>query len=114
VARLRSWNWKGSARAWKTGALRNEVLARRDAVKQELDQTLELVDADLAACLYPELGPLIAAYDHRKARAGKLDFLDLLVLTRDLVRDNRAVRNELQARFSHLLVDEFQDTDPLQ
>src|SRR5579884_1715512 len=33
---------------------------------------------------------------------------------RDLVRDDPAVRRELRARFTHLFVDEFQDTDPLQ
>src|SRR5262245_32046697 len=31
-----------------------------------------------------------------------------------MVRDRRTVRAELQARFTHLFVDEFQDTDPLQ
>jgi ATP-dependent exoDNAse (exonuclease V) beta subunit len=56
----------------------------------------------------------VKAYEELKTRAGKLDFLDLLLLTRNLLRDDRAVRNELQERFSHLLVDEFQDTDPLQ
>ena len=50
----------------------------------------------------------------RKQRAGGLDFLDLLLVARDLVRDNAAVRAELQRRFSHIFVDEFQDTDPLQ
>ena len=61
-----------------------------------------------------ELRPLVEAYEARKAHAGRLDFLDLLVLTRDLVQDNDAVRSELQQRFTHILVDEFQDTDPLQ
>ncbi len=49
-----------------------------------------------------------------KQRAGRLDFLDLLLITRDLVRDDRTVRNQLQSRFSRIFVDEFQDTDPLQ
>ncbi len=57
---------------------------------------------------------LVAAYESQKARSGKLDFLDLLLLTRDLLARDEAVRRELQSRFSHLLVDEFQDTDPLQ
>jgi ATP-dependent exoDNAse (exonuclease V) beta subunit len=43
-----------------------------------------------------------------------LDFLDLLLRARDLVRDNSSVRIELQRRFTHIFVDEFQDTDPLQ
>ena len=43
-----------------------------------------------------------------------LDFLDLLLEARNLVAGNDAVRRAFQARFSHLFVDEFQDTDPLQ
>ena len=49
-----------------------------------------------------------------KARSGKLDFLDLLVVTRTLLHGDEIVRHELQRRFTHILVDEFQDTDPLQ
>jgi ATP-dependent helicase/nuclease subunit A len=43
-----------------------------------------------------------------------LDFDDLLVKTRDLLRDNTEVRWDLQQRFKFVLVDEFQDTDPVQ
>ena len=56
----------------------------------------------------------IAAYELLKAKAGRLDFLDLLIKARDLIRDSPAVRSELQRRISHFFVDEFQDTDPLQ
>ena len=47
-------------------------------------------------------------------RQGRLDFTDLLGRLRDLLRDDRDARRALQARFDYLLVDEFQDTDPLQ
>ena len=40
--------------------------------------------------------------------------MDLLVCTRDLVVNQQPVREYLQNRFSHLFIDEFQDTDPLQ
>src|SRR6202008_2816513 len=43
-----------------------------------------------------------------------LDFLDLLIKTRDLIRDDAGVRHELQQRYTHFFIDEFQDTDPLQ
>ncbi|MDX1645665.1 MAG: UvrD-helicase domain-containing protein, partial [Longimicrobiales bacterium] len=54
-----------------------------------------------------------AFFEHRK-RIGKLDFQDLLVLASRLLRDNPAVRRQLGRRYRRLLVDEFQDTDPLQ
>ena len=57
---------------------------------------------------------LVDEYDERKRRAGKLDFVDLLVCARDLVKNQQPVREYLQNRFSHLFIDEFQDTDPLQ
>ncbi|WUJ71011.1 UvrD-helicase domain-containing protein [Kribbella soli] len=45
---------------------------------------------------------------------GRLEFHDLLVLARDLLRRDAAVRGDLQERFERLLLDEFQDTDPIQ
>ncbi|WP_410793389.1 UvrD-helicase domain-containing protein [Kribbella sp. C-35] len=45
---------------------------------------------------------------------GRLEFHDLLVLARDLLRRDPEVRADLQERFERLLLDEFQDTDPIQ
>ena len=54
--------------------------------------------------------------DERR-RAGQLEFHDLLVMARALLRDpehGAAVRARLHARYQRLLLDEFQDTDPIQ
>ena len=51
--------------------------------------------------------------DHKQSVA-LLDFDDLLFAARDLLRDYDPVRQALARRFTHVLVDEFQDTDPLQ
>jgi len=45
---------------------------------------------------------------------GRLEFHDLLVLSRNLLRVNAEVRAALQQRYRRLLLDEFQDTDPIQ
>jgi ATP-dependent helicase/nuclease subunit A len=45
---------------------------------------------------------------------GYLDFADLLGRLRNALRDDRRLRARWQAAFDYLLVDEFQDTDPLQ
>src|SRR5262245_62263758 len=71
-------------------------------------------DAELAALLHGELLACVDRYDALKQREGALDFLDLLVRARDLVRDNETVRRDFQRRFRRIFVDEFQDTDPLQ
>lgn len=124
LARYKGWNYTGGRSQWfnKAEALTmQQVRVERAAAKAKLDATLDAADADLASLLFHELWGIgserkgvIAIYEELKARAGKLDFLDLLILTRDLLRNNQSVRNELQGRFTHLLVDEFQDTDPLQ
>jgi ATP-dependent helicase/nuclease subunit A len=114
VARWRSWTWKGAKKTTFGILSRDEVLALRDQAKANLDAFIEASDADLAPLLHDALQTPIAAYEVLKAKAGRLDFLDLLIKARDLIRDSPPVRGELQRRISHFFVDEFQDTDPLQ
>ena len=113
-SRLRGWSWKGAKRTTFGALSRDEVLARRDEAKADLEAFIAASDADLAPLLHDALQAPIADYKVLKAKAGQLDFLDLLIKARDLIRDDADVRHELQQRFSHLFVDEFQDTDPLQ
>jgi ATP-dependent helicase/nuclease subunit A len=54
------------------------------------------------------------AYTAERMRAGTLNFQDLLLLAAQLLRDSSAARRELGERYRYLLVDEFQDTDPVQ
>jgi ATP-dependent exoDNAse (exonuclease V) beta subunit len=66
------------------------------------------------AALIDEARPILQRYrDHKRASA-QLDFDDLIFAARDLLRDHDDVRRALGQRFAHVLVDEFQDTDPLQ
>ncbi len=109
-ARARHWQWTGRQGGPPQAALRE----RRDALRARLEAFVRDAEADLAPRLRDALWEVVAAYEALKARAGCLDFLDLLLRARDLVRDDSAVRRELQTRFTHLFVDEFQDTDPLQ
>ncbi len=53
-------------------------------------------------------------YDRMRHERGLLNFQDLLMKAAALLRGNPGVRRYFQARFTHLLVDEFQDTDPIQ
>lgn len=54
------------------------------------------------------------AFAEERRRLGLVSYQDLLVLTRDLLASEPEIRRELAARFPRTLVDEFQDTDPLQ
>ncbi len=53
-------------------------------------------------------------YARERRDAGQVEFLDMLVLARDLLRDNIPARDHFRDRFTHILIDEMQDTDPLQ
>jgi ATP-dependent exoDNAse (exonuclease V) beta subunit len=112
LARAKHWRWKGWVRA-QDGA-RKERRDRRDRAKARLDAFVRDAGADLAPLLRDDLLPVVEEYERSKARAGCLDFLDLLRRARDLVRGAAVVRGELQRRFTQVYVDEFQDTDPLQ
>ncbi len=105
---------KGSGPTYGTRVSRAQVLEARDALTFALTEFQVRADAELAALLHGELMSCVDRYEALKQRAGVLDFLDLLVRARDLVRDDATVRRDFQKRFKRIFVDEFQDTDPLQ
>lgn len=47
-------------------------------------------------------------------KANYISFEEILIKARDLVKNNQAVRQEIKNSFDFILIDEFQDTDPLQ
>jgi len=72
------------------------------------------VDGELAAMLWRLLVPFAEDFRERFVREGHLSFDGLLVRARNLVRDQQRVRAELKRRYQTILIDEFQDTDPIQ
>jgi ATP-dependent exoDNAse (exonuclease V) beta subunit len=68
----------------------------------------------LLAGLVAELDTLLLRYAQHKREAALLDFDDLIFSARNLLRDRDEVRRALAGRYTRILVDEFQDTDPLQ
>ncbi|MCY3995220.1 MAG: UvrD-helicase domain-containing protein [Rhodobacter sp.] len=74
----------------------------------------QAVATHMLAGLVPLVEPVMELFRERKRAAALLDFDDLIFSARDLLRDHDEVRRALAARFHHVLVDEFQDTDPLQ
>ncbi len=57
---------------------------------------------------------IYAAYDEQCQREGVVDFGELLLRSHTLLTRNQSLREHYQARFRHILVDEFQDTNKLQ
>lgn len=54
------------------------------------------------------------AYQTLCEKNGLVDFAELLLRSYELLRDNKDITEHYQQRFSHVLVDEFQDTNTIQ
>jgi ATP-dependent helicase/nuclease subunit A len=105
---------QGRGTSYCAGVPRERIVRSVTELRARLDRFRMMADADLAALLQQELRGALQRYEQMKAKNGALDFVDLLVVARNLVRDNRHVREGFQQRFKRIFVDEFQDTDPLQ
>ncbi len=81
-----------------------------DAWETMLKNVASRVLADVIA----EVRPVIERFRDYKRSAALLDFDDLIFAARGLLRDHDEVRRALASRYPYVLVDEFQDTDPLQ
>jgi len=60
------------------------------------------------------IGEFLPEWEERKRSAGLLDFDDQLAFALELLSSSRAAREEFRRRYAVFLVDEFQDTDPVQ
>ncbi len=60
------------------------------------------------------LSEIFSAYQTELARNNALDFDDLILIFTDLMQQNQMVRERMQRRYRHVLVDEFQDTNKSQ
>jgi ATP-dependent exoDNAse (exonuclease V) beta subunit len=94
------------------------LLSLRDALKEACDACLPRWAEVLAAPAKRELCALLADAEHRyrerKRLARALDFDDLLIGVRDLLRDNEPLRQDQRRCIRALLVDEYQDVNALQ
>lgn len=85
-----------------------------EACQQAWTRLEQEVAAAVLAELVAAVRPLAERFARYKREAALLDFDDLIHAARDLLRDHDEVRAALARRYRHVLVDEFQDTDPLQ
>ncbi|MCK1415335.1 UvrD-helicase domain-containing protein [Bradyrhizobium sp. CW4] len=88
--------------------------ARYDACHQALSELMAMVAGELLARVVSAMKLLSAEWREYKRSAALLDFDDLLNTAKNLLVANEDVRKALGRRYRHVLVDEFQDTDPLQ
>ncbi|MGD9676981.1 MAG: UvrD-helicase domain-containing protein [Vulcanibacillus sp.] len=60
------------------------------------------------------LVPAVKYYEELRSKLSSLNFQDLLIKTADMLKNNPEIRKYFQNKYKSLLVDEFQDTDPIQ
>ncbi|HEX4903460.1 MAG TPA: UvrD-helicase domain-containing protein [Acidimicrobiales bacterium] len=90
------------------------VIAAGCAVLDELKGAVDALTDQVLTRLGAELARYTLADAEARRREGRLEFHDLLVLARQVLRTRRSVRERFHHRYRHLLIDEFQDTDPIQ
>ena len=83
----------------------------RKGVEQAALEELAAHDREL---LQELLDRFAAEYDAAKRHESAVDFEDLQLAARDLLRDDESVRDAVRLRFRLVMVDEFQDTNRLQ
>ncbi len=102
-------------RAKKKGTEAGRMRAEFDTLcRDTLEPGLRRWREFLHPILMRAVAPAAEDYAAWRRRNGRLNFQDLLLVARDLLRSHPRVRTAFQERFLPILVDEFQDTDPIQ
>lgn len=106
---------------WKRvgGKERGELLADQAEThflrcRETYSKLMGRIATSLVSTFSVELDGLLAEYETTKRRAAVLDFDDLVFTCREVLRAYPQVRAAAAGRFTRILVDEFQDTDPVQ
>ena len=88
--------------------------AQYEACHEAFERLMAGVAGELLKRVAAAMDGLLDDWRAYKHAAALLDFDDLLYTARNLLAGHEQVRQALARRFQHVLVDEFQDTDPLQ
>jgi len=104
---------KGKKPNWPNGA-KDEVLAHLVAAEAARANALTQVLQPTLTTLLGAIAQFVRDSVEARRSEGRVQFHDLLVFAVELVRRNPSVRARLHERFEHVLLDEFQDTDPIQ
>ena len=124
LIRLIAWkrrskkNWvhrsAGTAANWGSKEEKAAVALQIIDAEAALDNVFNATADAVLRVLAGEVARFTVASAQERRRDGRLEFHDLLVFARQLLREHSGARAALHARYTRLLVDEFQDTDPIQ
>jgi len=91
-----------------------EVRALLKETQVRLEQGRQSLGEATVVPLVNAVSQMVLGYARKRRDEGLLEFQDLLVLSCELLESDDEVRRYFQRRYTHVLIDEFQDTDPLQ
>ncbi|MEY2451901.1 MAG: ATP-dependent helicase/nuclease subunit [Acidimicrobiaceae bacterium] len=103
---------QGRAELWAQD--KAKVLSRLTAAHERRNELLARLRTTVLQRFMPRLQAFTLRGVDERRQSGRLEFHDLLVHARDVLRTNQEVRVALAERIDVILIDEFQDTDPLQ
>jgi len=104
----------GNKAKWKPQDYLKNVRGHFRSISETLDNTKAAIAESIMTELAKRLTSYIETYEKAKEERNLLDFHDLLIFARNMLKDHPEVRKYFRGRYKFLLVDEFQDTDPLQ
>ena len=104
----------GSRKNWSSAEALRHVKELFAEVKSLVQAPTKAAAHELLVDLVEWLRPFLDRYEKAKRRRRTLDFQDLLLRTRDMLARSRTARDYFKSEYRFILVDEFQDTDPLQ
>lgn len=109
-------NKKGVGKRWPGGIdqCKAEMERLKSFIERIAEPTLRVWRRHRYESLMRVLLAGVSLYGDLKRQRGKLNFQDLLLFTARMLKENPSVRAHFRGRFSHILIDEFQDTDPIQ
>jgi len=105
---------RGNKNNWKPDHQLKTVKEHFASLLENLNGTKALITESVMTGLAHRLTDYIEVYKQAKQERNFLDFHDLLNFTRRMLKEHAEVRRYFRGRYKFLLVDEFQDTDPLQ
>lgn len=98
----------------KWGSASVKVSSFISYVNSKKEKGIRSKDINLSKSENNLLPSMYEAYEKKLKQENALDFAELLMIIRDRLKFDEEYRNKMNKRFSTILVDEFQDTNPLQ
>ncbi|MFV0389992.1 MAG: ATP-dependent helicase, partial [Pyrinomonadaceae bacterium] len=98
-------------KTYPAGQIKNAISSSKNRGEDHLMFTSRIEHTDEKRAVYSKVYEM---YNARLRKANALDFDDLLIKTVRLLRKSEEVREKYNERFKYILIDEYQDTNPLQ